>query len=122
MALQVSTRESADVTILDLRGRATIGRESELLESRLRKLIAAGRHKLLLNLANVTQVDSSCISVLVSTHVSLKRLDGNLKLLRPRGRVLEVLAVCRVLDVIGSFEDEADAVASFRPRRYSAKS
>ena len=122
MALQVSTRESADVTILDLHGRATIGRESELLESRLRKLVAAGRHKLLLNLANLTQVDSSGISVIVATHVSLKRLGGDLKLLCPRGRVLEVLTVCRLLDAIGSFEDEANALASLRPRRYSATS
>ena len=122
MALQVSTRESADVTILDLRGRATIGRESESLKSRLRELVAAGRHKLLLNLANLTQADSSGISVIVATHVSLKRQGGDLKLLRPCGRVLEVLTVCRLLDAIGSFEDEAEALASFRPRRYSATS
>jgi len=122
MTLQVSTRESADVTILDLRGRATIGRESESLENRLRKLVAAGRHKLLLNLANLTQVDSSGISVIVATHVSLKRQGGDLKLLCPRGRVLEALTVCRLLDIIGSFEDEADAVVSFRQRGYAATS
>jgi len=122
MALQISTRESADVTILDLRGRETIGHDSESLESRLRKLVAAGSQKLLLNLVNLTQVDSSGISVIVATHVSLKRQGGDLKLLCPRGRVLEALTVCQLLGIIGSFEDEADALASFRPRGYAATS
>ena len=56
--LQISTRESGDVTILDLHGRATIGVECELLRSRLKDLVAHGVRKLLLNLADVNQVDS----------------------------------------------------------------
>ena len=77
--------------------------------------------KLLLNLADLTQVDSSGIGVIVETYVSLKRQGGDLKLLCPCGRVLEVLTVFRLLDTIPSFEDEAQALASFRPLRYFAK-
>lgn len=116
VGLQISIREAADVTILDLRGRATIGHESELLSRQLKKLIANGVRKLLLNLVDVIQVDSSGFSVIIETFVSLKRKSGELKLLRPRGRVLEVLTVLRMLDVIESFEDESQALASFRPR------
>ena len=71
MDLQISIRESGDVTILDLQGRATIGADSNLLSGRLQKLVANGARKLLLNLADVTQLDSSGISAIVGTNVSL---------------------------------------------------
>ena len=123
MDLQISTRESGDVTILDLRGRSTIDRgESELLSNQLKKLVGNGVRKLLLNLADLTQVDSSGVSIIVGTYVSLKRQSGDLKLLCPSGRVLEVLTVLHLIDTIPSFEDEAEALASFRPRGYCAAS
>jgi len=115
VGVQISIRESANVTVLDLRGRSTIdGGESELLSSLLKGLVANGVRKLLLNLVNLTQVDSSGVGIIVETYVSLKRQRGELKLLRPCGRVLEVLTVFRLLDTIPSFEDEAQALASFR--------
>ncbi len=121
MSLQISIRESADVTILDLQGRVTIGADSELLNSHLQKLIANGVRKLLLNLADVTQLDSSGISAIVGTHVSLSRQGGSLKLLRPCGRVRAVLGVIRLPDIVPTFEDETQALASFRPQGYSAR-
>ena len=122
MGLQISTRESADVTILDLRGRATIGVESDLLIGHLNKLVATGVLKLLLNLADVTQLDSSSISAIVGTYVLLRRQGGSLKLLCPCGRVRAVLRVVRLPEIIPTFEDETQALASFRPRGYSAAS
>ena len=120
MGLEISTRRSGDVTIVDLRGRATIGAESDELSEHLSKLISAGALKLLLNLTEVTQLDSSGISAIVATHVSLGRQAGSLKLLRPRGRVRVVLRVVRLPEVIPTFEDEAEALASFRARGFSA--
>jgi anti-sigma B factor antagonist len=123
VSLQIAIRESGDVTVLDLRGRLTLdGGSSELLGSQLRKLIANGVRKLLLNLVNLTQVDSSGVSVIVGTYVSLQRQGGDLKLLCPCGRVLEVLTVFHLLNTIPTFEDEAQAIASFRPRGQSAAS
>jgi len=117
VGLQISIRECSDVTILDLRGRSTTNEgETEALSKRLRDLAANGKRKLLLNLANLSQVDSSGVSVIVEMYVSLEREGGGLKLLSPRGRVLEVLTVFRMLDAIPSFEDETQALASFRPR------
>jgi len=121
--LQISTRESGGVTILDLRGRSTIdGGESELLSKQLQKLVANGVRNLLLSLADLTQMDSSGVSIIVETYRSLKRQNGDLKLLRPSGRVREVLTLFHLLDAIPSFDDEAEAVASFRPRGFSATS
>jgi len=116
VGLQISIRESGDVTILDLQGGATIGVDSDLLRSHLQKLVANGVRKLLLNLADLTQVDSSSIGTIAGTYVSLRRQGGSLKLLRPCGRVRVVLGVMRLLDIIPTFEDETQALASFRPR------
>jgi anti-anti-sigma factor len=122
LGLQISIRECGDVAVVDLRGRSTTnGGESELLNQHLRDLAADGKRKLLLNLANLSQVDSSGVSVIVEMYVCLKRQRcGELKLLSPRGRVRDVLTVCRLLDAIPSFEDEAQALASFWPRSYAA--
>jgi anti-sigma B factor antagonist len=115
VSLEISIRECGDVAILDLRGKSTIDGESELLGRRLKKLVADGRRKLLLNLAGLTQVDSSGISVIIAAYVSLRDRGGELKLLSPRGYVLEVFKVVHLLEFIPSFEDEAQALASFRP-------
>lgn len=114
MGLQVAIRQTGDVTVLDLRGRSTIDRdESELLGRRLEELAAKGARKVLLNLVELTQIDSSGLAIIVGTCVSLRRQGGELKLLRPCGRVRDVLEVVRLLEIIPSFEDEAEAVASF---------
>ena len=88
MSLQISVRESRDVAILDLKGKLITGKDGELLSKRLCESISNGKSKLLLNLAKLTQVDSSGVSIIARTHGSLKRLGGNLGLLRPSGHVL----------------------------------
>jgi anti-sigma B factor antagonist len=121
MGLHVSIRESSDVTIVDLQGRSTVmGGESELLSSHLKELVVGGVRKLLLNIGDLSQVDSSGVSIIIETYVSLKRHGGDLKLLCPVGRVLQVLTVFHLLDIIPSFDDEAQALASFGSRRHSA--
>ena len=123
MSLQISIRESGDVAVVDLRGRSTLNDgESELLSSRLQKLIAGGMRNLLLNLKELTHVDSSGIGIIVGTCISLRRQGGDLKLLSPCDRVLNVLTVFRLQNVIPRFEDEAQALASFQPLGYFAKS
>ncbi len=121
MGLQISIRKSGDVTIVDLRGRSTIDDgESESLSNQLQKLVANGVRKLLLNLADLAKVDSSAVAIIVRTYVSLKREGGDLKLLSPSGLVLEVLTVFRLISTIPTFENEAEALASFQPRGYTA--
>jgi len=94
------------------------GGESELLSGYLKEL---GVRKLLLNMGDLSQVDSSGVGIIIETYVSLKRHDGDLRLLCPGGRVLQVLNV-HLLDIIPSFDNEAQALASFGPRSYSASS
>jgi len=121
VGLQILVRQCNDVTILDLTGKAAMdASEGELLSKRLRALTDNGKRKLLVNLANLIQMDSTGISAIVESYVCLQRQDGQLKLLGPRGRVLEVLSLFRLLDIIPSFRDEMQALASFRPRSYAA--
>ena len=87
-----------------------------MLSSRLRELAASGVRKLLLNLEDLTQIDSSCFSIIVRSRVSLRGRDGDLRLLRPSGHVLEAFRLLRVPEIIPSFEDETEALASFRPQ------
>jgi anti-anti-sigma factor len=123
VSLQISIRESGDVAVVDLRGRSTLNDgESELLSSRLEKVIASGMRKLLLNLRELTNVDSSGVGIIVGTYVSVRRQGGDLKLLCPTDRVRKVLTVFRLQNIIPSFEDEAQALASFQPLGYFAKS
>jgi len=122
VALQITVRECGDVIILDLRGRSTIEGESELLGRHLRKLVDNDVRRLVLNLADLTKIDSSGISIIVGTCAALRRRGGDLKLLCPSGRVLDVLTVVRLLEIIPSFENEAQALGSFGPRGYFAAS
>jgi anti-sigma B factor antagonist len=119
--LQISIRESGGVTIVDLQGRATIGADSDLLNGYLQELVTKGVRKLLVNLGGVTQLDSSGISAIAGTSVSLGQQGGSLRLLCPRGRVQAVLRVIRLPDIIPTFEDETEALASFLPQSYSAR-
>jgi anti-sigma B factor antagonist len=122
VALQISIRESGDITILDLQGRATISDgESELLRSKLEELMANGVSKFLLNLTDMSHVDSSGFGVIVKICVSLRENGGDLRLIRPTGGALLAFNVLRLLDLIRTFDNEDEALASFRPKGYFAK-
>ncbi len=113
MGLQISSRKSGDVVVLDIQGRATIGRSNEELSNELRSLIEAGNRKILVNLSGVSQIDSSGISTIVRSFVTIRRRGGILKLFHATGHVLEVLELTRLIQTIPSFDDEASALASF---------
>lgn len=114
MGLQISSRKSENITILDLQGRVTIGSSNDALSAELRKLAESAPCDVIVNLSGVTQMDSSGISTLVRTFVTLERQGGGLKLLNPSGHVLEVLDLCRLIQSIPTYKDEHAAIASFR--------
>jgi anti-anti-sigma factor len=120
VSLELAKRVSGDITIVDLRGRCTLGDETELLDRELKKLLDGGCRKLLLNLTDLSQIDSTGVSTVVATYVWLRRLKGEVKLLHPTGRVQTVLEITHMLQVIPNFEDEAAAIASFSARSATA--
>ena len=121
MSLEISIRQSGDVTILNLRGRSIEPGECDLLGSNLQKLVASGVRKVLLDITDLTQVDSYCVTLIVRTYTSLHGQGGDLKLLHPGGHVLEVFKILHLLRLIPSFEDEIEALASFASLSFSEK-
>ena len=117
MSLQISIRQSADVTILELSGKATMEGDSDKLDRRLKELVANGVRNLLLNLEGLSQVDSSGIAIIIKAYVCLRDYGGELRLVCPCGRVLDVLTLFRLPEIIPSFDDETQALASFRPEQ-----
>ncbi len=113
MSIKLNTRQVGDVTVLDLAGRITLGEGSSTLRDALKELVTKGDKKILLNLGDVTYIDSSGIGELVSGFTTVTNSGGSLKLLGLNKRVKDLLQVTKLYTVFEAFEDEAEAVRSF---------
>jgi len=114
VSLQISILHTGDVAILNFRGRwTTDDSENGSLERHLQELVASGVRKFLLNLADLKQIDSSGVSSIVKSYRSIRNLGCDLRLLCPSSHAQEVFKVLHLLEMIPSFEDECQAVASF---------
>ncbi|MHB8755903.1 MAG: STAS domain-containing protein [Candidatus Acidiferrales bacterium] len=120
MHLKISMRQTGDVTIVDLDGQIVIGLDNDSLHERLEELARRGACKVLVNLTNVTQLDSSGISSIVRAFISMQHSGGSFKILHPGGHVREVLEVTHLTNAIPTFDDEAAAMASFGSAARSA--
>ena len=113
MSMKVSTRQVDGVTILDLSGRITLGEGSVTLRDAIRDLINKGEKHILLNLGDVSYIDSSGIGELVSAYTSVKNNGGELKLLNLTKKVHDLLQITKLYTVFDVKDDEASAVGSF---------
>ena len=113
MSMKASQREVDGVTVVDLSGRITLGEGSVLLRDSIRDLIAKGTKKILLNLGDVTYIDSSGIGELVSAFTTVRNQGGELKLLNLTKKVHDLLQITKLYTVFDVKDDEASAVASF---------
>jgi len=111
--LEVSARESGGVHYLQVHGRLTIGEPSEHLNDFTQNLLQQGAKKMVVNLNDIPQIDSSGISSLVKLSISLARQGGGLHLVCGPGRVRDALTVTRLVEAIPTFDSEASASASF---------
>src|SRR6266850_8075280 len=111
--MQIEERSTGDVTILDLKGRMTMGEGDELLKDKINSLILQGRKKLVLNLEGVPYVDSAGLGEIVRTYTTVSRQGGSLKLVNLTKRITDLLAITKLLTVFETFDQEADAVRSF---------
>jgi anti-anti-sigma factor len=111
--LEVSARETDGIHYLQVHGRLTIGEPSEHLNDFTQKLVQRGARKLVVNLNDIPQIDSSGISALVKLSISLARQGGGLHLVCGQGRVRDALTVTRLVEAIPTFDSEAAASASF---------
>jgi len=113
MSLVINTRQSGDVSILDISGRITLGEGASTLRNAIRAMALAGHKRLLLNLGEASHVDSSGLGVLVSAFATLTNHGGQLKLLNVLSRVKDLLLITKLYAVFEVFDDEEAAVGSF---------
>jgi anti-sigma B factor antagonist len=111
--MQIEERIVDGVTILDLKGKMTLGEGDELLKDKINSLIQQERKQLVLNLEGVPDVDSAGLGEIVRTYTTVSRQGGKLKLLNLTKRITDLLAITKLLTVFETYESEADAVKSF---------
>ena len=113
MDLTKSIRQVGDVTVVDLNGRIVLGEESAALRSTIGDLLNEGHNKILLNLADVSYIDSSGLGNLVSSFTSVKKQGGELKLLKLTNKVEDVMQITKLYTIFDIKEDEAAAIKAF---------
>jgi anti-sigma B factor antagonist len=114
VTMKSSTRQVDGVTVVDLSGRITLGEGSVVLRDTVRDLIAHGDKKILLNLGDVTYIDSSGIGELVSAFTTVRNQGGELKLLKLTKKVHDLLQITKLYTVFDVRDDEAQAISSFK--------
>jgi anti-sigma B factor antagonist len=114
MGIKASTRQLEDITIVDLSGQIKLGDGTQVLRDMVKDLLSQGEKKILLNLADVSYIDSSGIGELVGAFTSVRNQGGEMKLLQLTKKVKDVLAITKLLTVFDVKDDEAAAIAAFK--------
>ena len=113
MSVTLTTHQNGDVTIVDASGKLILGEETSALRTKIRELVAGGSKRIILNLADVSYLDSSGLGELIGSHTTVTTAGGEMKLLNLAKRVHDLLKITKLYTVFEAFEDEATAVASF---------
>ena len=116
MACTASVRQSDDVSIVDLAGRLTLGDGSCTLRDTVRDLIRRGERRILLNLRDVTFIDSAGLGEMVGSYATLVNQGGHIKLLHAGNKIVDVLRAAKLSLLLENFADEAEAMRSFACR------
>jgi anti-sigma B factor antagonist len=117
MSLEINEREHEGITILDIKGRLTVGQGATVLRETINRLLAAGKIRIVGNLQQVDYIDSTGLGTLVICFTSLQKAGGGFKLTNLNRRNLELLLLTKLSTVFELFNDEQDAINSFFPNR-----
>jgi anti-sigma B factor antagonist len=112
--MEIVERTVNEVTVLDLKGKMTLGEGDEMLKDKINSLLAAGKKKLLLNLEGVPYIDSAGLGEVVRTYTTVSRQGGSLKLLNLTKRIEDLLSITKLLTVFDTFDSEAEAIKSYK--------
>ncbi len=113
MSLKLNTRHAGDVAIIEISGKITLGEGSSAIRDAMRDAMAKGNKKILLNLSEVSFIDSTGIGELVAGFTSITNDGGSVKLLGLAKRVKDVLVITKLYTIFEIFDDEATALQSF---------
>jgi anti-sigma B factor antagonist len=111
--MQIEERVVNNVTVLDLKGKMTLGEGDELLKDKINSLLQQDRKQILLNLEGVPYIDSAGLGEIVRTYTTVSRQGGKLKLVNLTKRITDLLSITKLLTVFETFDSEPDAIRSF---------
>jgi anti-sigma B factor antagonist len=111
--MNVNTRQAGDVTILDLKGKITIGSGDVALRNAIHEVMNSGAKKVLINMADVSTIDSSGIGELVSAYTTATNRGAKLKLINLPAKVTDILTITQLITVFDVYDSEAEGVSSF---------
>jgi anti-sigma B factor antagonist len=111
--MKTNIRKSGDVNILDLRGKITIGEGDVLLRKHVKTLIEKGEKNVLVNMADVSYMDSSGIGELIASYTTVARKGGKMKLVNLSPKIKDILQITQLMSVFDIYDDEDEAIASF---------
>jgi anti-sigma B factor antagonist len=111
--MEIVERTIGDITILDLKGKLTIGDGAELLRDKVASIVFQGQSRVLLNLAGVPYMDSGGLGELVRCSMAARRAKGAVKLMSLTTRITDLLTITKLLTVFDTFDTETEALASF---------
>jgi anti-sigma B factor antagonist len=117
MSLEIQQHEREGVTVLEMKGRITLGKEATGLREKVAELIAGSVRNLVFNLAGVDYIDSTGLGALVMCVTTMRKASGNVKLVNLNKRNIELLVMTRLATCFEIFTDEGDAVGSYYPDR-----
>jgi len=118
MALKLSTRDINGVTIIDLSGRIVFGDESAMLRDKVKSLIPTNS-RIILNLAQISYIDSGGIGTMVSLFTSARAAGGDIKLVNLTKRVGDLLQITKLITVFEAYDNESQAVQAFAQKAAS---
>ena len=113
MALKITDRVVDGVEVQGLEGRIVLGEESNALREKVKALLAAGQKKIVLNMGNVSYIDSSGLGTLVALHTSARSQGASMKISNLGAKFQELLQVTKLVTVFDTYPSEAAAIASF---------
>jgi anti-sigma B factor antagonist len=111
--MQIEERVVGNVTILDLKGKITLGEGDEALKDKINSLVQQDRKKILLNLEGVPYIDSAGLGEIVRTYTTVSRQSGQLKLVNLTKRITDLLSITKLLTVFETFDTEQEALKSY---------
>jgi anti-sigma B factor antagonist len=115
MTNNITNKEIDGVSVVSYDGRIVLGPESSALRERVKSLLAEGKKKIVMNMANVTYIDSSGLGMLVALHVSARSQGAEVHLSNLGEKFQDVLQLTRLLTVFSVYDTEAEAIRGFRP-------
>ncbi len=114
MSVKIATRVVDGVTLMSCSGTITLGESTSLFRNTLREILQNGARKLLLNLAEVTYIDSSGIGELVGAYTSAANVNAQIKLAKLPTKIYDLLQITKLVTVFEIFDDEAEAIRSYQ--------